>query len=322
MLKIEASGASFSCCADRFVVAGYREGLDAEAQLNKLSEVKGLDGIPIMVPLEYRNLSYIKNVLADMGKAVGTVAPDTYINPKWKDGSLSSLSPSVRKSMVDLIKESMDICAEFEGSDVLLWMAHDGYTYPFEADYEKRMGFFKEGLSECCEYRSDVKLSLEYKRKEPKTYQYISCVGKSLCLCDELKYDNLGVVVDFGHALYGGENPAESIYWTQNRNKLFHVHMNDNYRGWDDDLIPGSVSFWETLEFFWALKQTGYNGWVTIDIFPSHIDGDKALQLSVDNVIMYQKLTDMLPSEQMKALQSEGKTADVLKLVKETLWKI
>ena len=75
------------------------------------------------------------------------------------------------------------------------------------------------------------------------------------------------------------------------------------------------------MEFFWALKQTGYDGWVTIDIFPSHIDGDKALQLSVDNVIMYQKLADILPSEQMKALQSEGKTADVLKLVKETLWK-
>ena len=317
MLKIEASGASFSRCSDRFVVAGYREGLDAEAQLDKLSEVKGLDGIPLMVPLEYENLDYIKNRLADMGKAVGTIAPDTYIDPKWKDGSLTSLSTPARKSMISLIKESMDICAEFEGSDVLLWLAHDGYTYPFEADYEWRLSLLKESLSECCEYRGDVKLSIEYKRKEPKTYQYISCVGKSLCICDDLRYGNLGVVVDFGHALYGGENPAESVYWAQSRNKLFHVHMNDNYRGWDDDLIPGSVSFWETLEFFWALKDTGYNGWATIDIFPSHTDGDSALQLSVDNVAMFQKLAETLPSETIKELQSEAKTAEILALLKK-----
>jgi len=200
---------------------------------------------------------------------------------------------------------------------VLLWLAHDGYTYPFEADYEKRITLLRESLSECCEYRRDVRLSVEYKRKEPKTYQYMSCVGKSLCLCEDLGYDNLGMVVDFGHALYGGENPAESAVWAQNRGKLFHVHMNDNYRGWDDDLIPGSVSFWETLEFFWALKNTGYGGWVTIDIFPSHIDGDKALQLSVDNVILFQRLAERLPSEKIKAMQAEGRTAEILALVRE-----
>jgi len=321
MLKIEASGASFSRCSDRFVVAGYREGLDAEAQLDKLAEVKGLDGIPVMVPLDYKSLDYLKKRLSDMGKSVGTVAPDTYIDPKLKDGSLTSLSPSVRKSMISLIKESMDICAEFEGSDVLLWLAHDGYTYPFEADYERRMALLREGLSECCEYRSDVNLSIEYKRKEPKTYEYISCVGKSLCICEDLKYKNLGIVIDYGHALYGGENPAESVYWAQNRKKLFHVHMNDNYRSWDDDLIPGSVSFWETLEFFWMLKNTGYNGWVTIDIFPSHIDGDKALQLSVDNVIMFQKLANRLPSEEIKALKAENRTADILALLNKYCFK-
>ena len=322
MLKIEASGASFSHCADRFVVAGYREGLDAEAQLGKLANVAGLDGIPLMVPLEYKSLDYVKRRLADLGKEVGTIAPDTYINPKWKDGSLTSLSPSIRDSMISLIKESMDICAEFEGSDVLLWLAHDGYTYPFEADYEVRMGLLKESLSECCEYRREVKLSVEYKKKEPKTYQYMSCVGKCLCLCEDLNYGNLGVVVDFGHALYGGENPAESVYWAQSKNRLFHVHMNDNYRGWDDDLMPGSVSFWETLEFFWTLKNTGYDGWVTIDIFPSHIDGDKALQFSVDNVIMFQKLAERLPSEEIKKLRAENKTADILALVKEYCLKV
>ena len=321
MLKIEASGASFSRCADRFVTAGYREGQDAEAQLDKLAQIRGLDGIPLMVPLEYKSLDYIKKRLGELGKGVGTIAPDTYINPKWKDGSLSSLSPNVRGSMISLVKESMDICAEFEGSDVLLWLAHDGYTYPFEADYEERMYILQDSLAECCEYRRDVKLSIEYKQKEPKTRQYISCIGKSLCICDDVDAKNLGVVVDFGHALYGGENPAESLYWAYGRNKLFHVHLNDNYRGWDDDLIPGSISFWETLEFFWALKNIGYDGWVTIDIFPSHIDGDKALQLAVDNVVMFQKLAERLSSDEIKKLQSEDKTADILKLVKESFFK-
>lgn len=58
------------------------------------------------------------------------------------------------------------------------------------------------------------------------------------------------------------ENPAETVALLKRYgDKLFHVHMNDNYRYWDDDMIVGSVHTIETLEFFYWLQRTGYDGW-------------------------------------------------------------
>ena len=50
--------------------------------------------------------------------------------------------------------------------------------------------------------------------------------------------------------------------------KLYHLHLNDNYRSWDDDMIPGSVHTLEWIEFFYWLDRTGYEGWLSLDVFP------------------------------------------------------
>lgn len=320
-MKIEASGASFSACSDRFVVSGYRRGMSPMEQLDELGRIKGLTGIPVMYPLEFENTGIIKNRLAEMGKKVGTIAPDTYIDPIWKDGSLTSRDPEIRKKMIKMIKESMDLCHELDGSDVLLWLAHDGYDYPFEDDYTVRWGYLLEGLAEVASYRKDVKVTIEYKAKEPRTRQYISDIGKSLLICEELKLQNLGVVVDIGHSLFGGENPAEAVALAARYNRLFHVHMNDNYRSWDDDLLVGGVHFWETLEFFYVLDKIGYDGWFTIDIWPSRVDGFMALQESVTRVEMFAEMAKKLPHTKIKHLQDENKTMDIMEILRENCLK-
>jgi xylose isomerase len=45
-------------------------------------------------------------------------------------------------------------------------------------------------------------------------------------------------------------------------NRLMHLHLNDNYRATDDDMIPGSVHTLEWVEFFYWLDRTGYDGWL------------------------------------------------------------
>lgn len=317
MIKIETSGASFSSCADRFCTAGYRRGATPLGQLDELAKIEGLSGVPVMVPLEFESLDFIREKLNRMGKAVGTVAPDTYIDPKWKDGGLMSRDAKTRREMVALIKQCMDISAGFAGSDVLLWLANDGYDYPFEDDYALRFGYLTDSLCELCEYRPEVRLSLEYKPKEPRTHQYVSDYGKALLLCEKLGYANLGVVVDIGHSLFAGENPAEAVAVCSRYNRLFHIHLNDNYRSWDDDLMVGSIHFWETLEMFYLLRRIGYDGWFTIDIWPSRVDGFKAITESVTRTQMFAELARKLPEEEITRLQAEYQTVDVLKIVRE-----
>ena len=178
-----------------------------------------------------------------------------------------------------------------------------------------------DSLSELAEYRSDVKLSLEYKTKEPQTRQYISDYAKALFICNELKYKNLGVVVDLGHSLFAGENPAEAVSITDKYDRLFHIHLNDNYRSWDDDLIVGSIHFWETLEMFWVLDSIGYDGWYTIDIWPARVDGYKAIRESIKRTNMFAALSARLPRNDIRALQNENKTADIMELLREACIK-
>jgi hypothetical protein len=53
-----------------------------------------------------------------------------------------------------------------------------------------------------------------------------------------------------------GENVAEAaVMLSMYGDKLFHLHFNDNYRFWDDDMIVGSVHFVEYVELlFWRAR--------------------------------------------------------------------
>lgn len=76
---------------------------------------------------------------------------------------------------------------------------------------------------------------------------------------------NLGVNIDIGHSIVGGEPPAESLMLVAKGGLPFYVHINDNNGKWDWDLVAGSCNVWEYLEFLFYLKEFGYDGWITSD---------------------------------------------------------
>ena len=125
-------------------------------------------------------------------------------------------------------------------------------------------------------------LLLEYKPKEPRNFCFMARASDTLLLAKETALDNVGVTIDTGHALVGGENVAESIVILQEYGrKLFHMHFNDNYGHWDDDMIIGSVHFPLFVETLFWLKETNYTGWLSMDQYPYREDGQGALRESV-----------------------------------------
>ncbi len=49
---------------------------------------------------------------------------------------------------------------------------------------------------------------------------------------------------------------------------LNYLHLNDNYRLWDDDMLVAAVHVPEYLELVYWLLKLNYTGWLTLDIFP------------------------------------------------------
>jgi len=314
----------FAPCADRFVTAGYHDELSLEAMLEKAASVEGANAIeldyPFMEPAG-RDASKLQRLLDNAGLKLCTIEVDHYGDPKWKFGALTSHDPKLRREAIDLGKQGMDVAAELGVDQINLWLGHDGYDYPMEADYKAYWQWTVEGTREIAEHRKDIKVCIEYKPREPRVYSLVATVGKTLLVANEVGLENVGVNIDTGHALMGFENLADSAVLCHRHNKLFYLHMNDNYREWDDDMIVGSVHVWETLELLYWLDKLGYDGWYSLDIYPYRQDATKAAEQSIRNMKALWRIARSLDEKKLTELRKNCDAPSIMKMLQEATFK-
>ncbi len=284
--KFGACLPTFASCADRYCLSGYGGGASTvEGMLDLATKVKGLKGIELVGNwhINDKNMDKMKKAVKDRGLEICMLTPDLWTQAKWKNGSLTSIDPKTRRAAIAEVKKVMDWAQEAGCRYVDVWPGQDGYDYYFQADYQKTWEWMVEGMRECADHRKDVEVLIEYKMKEPRTHIFINTVGKTLLLINEVGRENVGCLLDTGHASMGGENVAESIALLNmpNYSKLSYMHFNDNWHTWDDDMMAGSVHTFELLETLYWLKRTNYNGWLTLDIFPYREDGVQAATESI-----------------------------------------
>ena len=283
--RIGSGFSPFSPCYETFVTEGYRDRMDLMQQVELAGKVKGLSGIALDYPCQFtmKDLPAILDACRKQNQQICTVEAGIYPDRKWKEGSISSPDHGIRKDALHICMETLNVAAEAGASSVLLWPGQDGFDYPFQADYGKAWRLLIDGIIEVASHRRDIRIGIEYKPKEPRTNLFVRNAGTLLYLLKTVNMDNVGGVIDFGHSLVAGENPAEAAVLLAGEGKLFEVHLNDNYRDYDHDMMVGSINFWETVEFFYWLDKLGFDGWFLMDVFPYREDGLKALQRSVDN---------------------------------------
>lgn len=323
-LKICGNGAPFSNMVDRFVCGGYKDP-SAEKSIEEMAELYakiGVDGISCGYDENAVDPIKFKEICDKYGFAIATCAPENYITRRWKYGTFCARDPKTRAEIIRLGKEGMDYAAAVGAADVMFWMAHDGYDYPFQDNYDTAWNYMVESIQEIASYRSDVTVTLEYKKFEPLTHQYASDTGKVLLLAQATGCDNVKVIVDYGHALFGGENPAESAMLVNRYGKLQTIHLNDNWGNCDDDLIFGSVSFWQALEFFYVLDTIGFDGYYLMDNWPARMDGYEATVEHVAFANQIMRLAKSLPKDEIAKLQAQdANTPSLLKLLRSYVLK-
>ena len=338
-MKLMCAGATFSNMCDRFVAEGYKPLMKLptfEEKLEMFAKIGGMYAIGYGTFLgeEMDDPIAYKDKLAEYGFVVGSCGPDNYTRAHWKYGTFAARDPQTRRDIVELGKRHMDWAEAADAVDIMFWMAHDGYNYPFQDDYETHYKYMAECIAEIAAHNPRVKCTLEYKNYEPLTHQYASDVSKVILLCQEVNkltgYDNCKLIVDYGHALFGNENPAESVALANKYDLLAMIHLNDNMGRFDDDLIFGTVSFWQGLEFYWKLNQIGYvnmdlhdkNGWFIMDNWPARMDGIEATTefVRMNNHMM--RLAKSLPHDKIRELQKrDGNPPHIYKLLRESVLK-
>lgn len=261
---------------DRFATYGVARSFEEMVKIS--STIKGCSGLEVVYPQQVQDPVKAKKIMDDYGMGVAALNVNVKSEPKWLYGSISSPDPLVRKEAVEYLKTGLDYAAELGCYKVTCAFLNDGSDYPFEFDFIRAFNDAVECVREAAAHRKDVKLSLEYKLSEPRIHGFLNNAGKMGFFCEKVGLDNVGVTLDTGHALQALEVLSDSASFLGVTNRLFHVHVNDNYRNWDWDMVPGTVNFWEYVEFCMYLDRLGYKEWITADVFPQRHDAVRIME--------------------------------------------
>jgi sugar phosphate isomerase/epimerase len=224
----------------------------------------------------------IAHRIGDLGLAINGLAMRYYTNPAFKLGAFTHPDRSVRQEAIDLTRRGID-AARAMGVDLMtIWLGQDGFDYSFGLDYAQAWDFEVAGIRAVAEHDPACRIGIEYKPDEPRAHSLLGDAATTLLAIAEAGAPNLGVTIDFAHALYAGEQPAFAAHLIHRRSRLFGVHLNDGYAKRDDGLMVGAVHLRETLELLRQIRRDGYDGALYFDTFPDTSGLDPVAECEVN----------------------------------------
>ncbi len=309
----------FANYIDRYAVDGYGPALSTLEQIKLAGTVDDLSYVDVPYPFtEGVTVAQVKEALAAAGlKAIG-VTPEIYLR-KFSRGAFTNPDPAVRKQAFELMHEAASVVRELGANYVKVWPGQDGWDYPFQVDHKNLWKLAVDGMRELAGANPDVKFAIEYKPREPRVKMTWDSAARSLLGIEDIGLDNVGILLDFGHALFAGESPADSAQLIIDRGRLFGMDVNDNLRGWDDDLVVGTVHMTEIFEFFYVLKINNWDGVWQLDQFPFREDHVEAANLSIRFLKHIYRALDKLDIAALQQAQAEQNPLKAQKLVQNAL---
>ncbi len=295
----------FATYVDRYATDGYGDARGLLEMIDLAGQVGSLSYVDLNYPFVSPDVSLdqIGAALDRNGLKVIGITPEIYTRVFAK-GAFTNPDPGVRRLAHELVTEAAGIVRHFDASYVKLWPGQDGWDYPFQVDYRTLWNHSMEGIGLLASENPDLTFVIEYKPREPRVHMSYSGVARTLLGIEKLGLPNVGILLDFGHALYGGESPSDSAQLAIDHGRLFGMDVNDNFRGWDDDLVAGTVHPIELFEFFYTLRKNDWEGVWQLDQFPFREDPVRAAQVAIDFLRRVDAGLDRLDVDALAAAQA------------------
>jgi len=250
----------------------YNKELDLDGKFKLLAGIPGYSGVEVVYPYETPAPAEITALAAKHGLAFAAINVNVKGEPEFRNGGLTSTDPAIRAKAVRFIKEAKDYALAVGADKVTCCPLGDGYEFSFQYDYASAWKHLVDAFAEAAAYKPELPLFIEYKPSETRGKCFVDSAAKTVCLIRDAGTKGLGVTLDFGHSIYGGENPAEAAALVHGSGIPMYVHINDNDGKWDWDYFCGTKHFLEYVEFIWQLRRVGYDGWFTSDTSPTRWD--------------------------------------------------
>jgi len=308
MLKMAIITGFLSKTKDRF--HEYNSQITLDEKFKLMNDIEGYDGVEIVFPYEVKDVDATKAALKKYNLKVAAVNVNVKAEPEFRCGGLTSTRADIRKKAVTFIQQAKDFASHIGADKVTCCPLGDGYEFSFQYDYAVAWKNLVNTLGEAAAYNNKIPLFIEYKPSETRGKCFVDTAAKALCLLNDIKVANMGVTLDFGHSIYGNENPAEAVAMLAESQYKYYVHVNDNDGKWDWDYFCGTKHFLEYVEFLYYLKKYQYNDYFTSDTSPTRWDIKGTFEA---NSRLTNKIWNLLDAIDLVSLESLMEKGDYLK---------
>ncbi len=207
--------------------------------------------------LEKHNLE-IANINAFMMNAVADPR-QPYWYPGWTDPE-----PNYRAIRREHTKRALRLAAELGAPSIT---TEPGGKLAPGVSWEDAAQIFYDELMPCVDVAEEVKVKLLI---EPEPELLIEKFDQYLEFMKRIDSPWVGLNFDIGHAFCVGEDPQDWVEKMASHTVYYHFEDIAETRV-HQHLIPGrgAIDFEATLL---AIQKTGYNGWITVELYP-YMDG-------------------------------------------------
>ena len=252
----------FEEAAERIASIGY-EGLELMADVPHAWPAGLLDGPKQAIRAAMRRQDIrFSNVNAFMMNAIAD-----HRQPYWYPSFIEP-DENYRQVRIDHTKRALDLCAELGAPHITT--EPGGPIAPGQTRQEA-MDLFVEVLKPLAEHAEKLGVLLLI---EPEPGLLLETTEQYLELADRVDAPSLGLNFDVGHAFCMSEDLTAQIAKLAHLTRHYHVEDIADTRV-HHHMVPGTgaIDFPEVIQ---AIRQTGYDGWVTVELYPCIDDPDDA----------------------------------------------
>ena len=197
----------------------------------------------------------LRALMGRLDLAVASFIPAQFRYPTC----LCSGNDTIWRDSVAYISDSIETAASLGAPLVSVCPGHSLYGQSLEDAWE-RLG---RGLLAICELAGARNMRVALEPADRYETDLMATTIDALRMIDELGCDNLGVLLDTGHAQVVGESAVDAIESLGDR--LYHIHIDDNRRARDQHLVPGEGDF-DFDAFVAALRTADYQGFLCAEL--------------------------------------------------------
>jgi sugar phosphate isomerase/epimerase len=305
---------------DRF--NDYHKELSIEERLQLAASIEGVAGVECVYPYEVGEVRSFKSMVVKNNLEIAAINVNVKSEPEFRDGGLTSAEKNVREKAIRFIKEAKDYAIAVGANKVTCCPLADGYEFSFHCDYGQMWKYLVEGFREAGNYRPEMPLFVEYKPSETRGRCFVDTAAKALLLLNDIGLPNMGVTLDFGHSVWGAENPSEAVAMLAESRRDYYVHINDNDGRWDWDFMVATKHYLDYVEFLYYLRRYGYNDFLTSDTSPTRLDiaGTFAANARITRKILHR--LDDLDEKKLQELIERRDYLETWKFIESEIYHI